>query len=184
VNTHRDLLLTIQYLNRQGLSCLLEFAAIIATAPIYRRAVADEPTVRDFTIVPRTDAHPPLTVQPAHDYYFLTNRRIEVTYATPLLVEWLQTTLDVIKAGWEPFIDGEDELKRVLELWMIAAQTHAPFNYTVRCRTAQGRVAHAFIRVHPWFTSANEMAGFVGTVHAQCIPARVLTDLRANGSAS
>ena len=171
MSVHQDLLRQIHHLNPDGLKLLLEFAIMFSGMPTLCRMPADlQPATveRGLSLVPGFSS-PHDAKEP--DTYFMVNRRVEPTYVSPRLADWLQTTPDEMIADWERFIDGAEELKRVWELWMVAAQTHQPFNYLVRCRTSTGHIAQAFVRVRPWFaTRTQEMVGFMGTVHAQCFP--------------
>ena len=162
-------------LNEDGLSCVLDFAVALSAVPTYRRPQHDQlPPAKPLTLVPKpAKVEMPPLVEP-HEPYFVCDSAGRVYHTSPALVQWLHATPDALDwESWGRFVDGEDELKRVLELWMVAAQTKQPFNYTVRCKTALGEIVYGFVRVRPcWHPSGNFM-GFIGTVHPQILPARV-----------
>lgn len=174
----RDINRTLGLLNDSVLQAVLIILQGLAANPANRRAIPAK-SVIPIQLVKR---HEPFaaslhTEHPSH--YFLADPGGRTQHISRELAKYLDATPDQFTdEGWEKFIDGSDELKRVLELWMVHAQTKEKFTYTVRCRTTFGRIEYVLVRVRPVFDSNQKLTNWMGTVHPYVLPAHILSDIQ------
>lgn len=175
----RDISRTLGLLNDATLEKVLVILQGLAANPACRRPIPSR-SVIPIQLVKRQDPFSAslLTEHPSH--YFFADPGGRTLHISPELAKYLDATPDrLLHEGWEKFIDGADELKRVLELWMVHAQTKEKFTYTVRCKSTFGRIEYVLVRVRPVFDATNTLTNWVGTIHPYVLPARVLDDFAA-----
>jgi hypothetical protein len=124
----------------------------VATVDAVLRTLAQHPAhVRLAPLhKPPATARAPLRPVGFPSTYFRMNERCDLVEIAPPLLALLEVTNpdELLGDKWEQFIEL-DELKRVLELWGVAAQTRCGFTHLFRFRTPSGRLLLLRERVYP-----------------------------------
>lgn len=162
-------------LNADGRRVVGTFMAAIAGIPEYQLAETLPRQKKLYLVHSQDMAHLPPALAPVREAYFSMDRSTRMLYTSKALQKWLGASADQLLGDkWHQFIDGDGELKHVLERWMVAAQMLTPFSYTTRCRTTMGEIAYAFVRVKPaCHPVTGHVEHFFGTVHPQVLPVHI-----------